>query len=147
MRAAGFKTRKVLGVVAAIAICAAASVGVEHAVQAQQTQSGALSRKVLVNTALPGAPATHEVFMSEAVLPPGGTSGRHYHHGVEIGYLLEGQLTIEHKGRPTATLKPGDSFRIEPEAPHEAKNQGSTPAKILTVHMVEKGKPLSEPVK
>jgi hypothetical protein len=42
-------------------------------------------------------------------------------------------------------LKAGDSFRNAPGV-HNAKNTGTTPVKILAVYLVEKGKPLAEPV-
>jgi quercetin dioxygenase-like cupin family protein len=117
-------------------------VGVDRLVLAQQS---GIKRTPLVTVDEPGAPG-YEAIMGIAEIPSGGTSGRHYHHGVEIGYVLDGTLVIEHQGRPVQTLKAGEPFRIDPNAAHEAKASGSA-VSILTVHMVEKGKPLAEPAK
>lgn len=117
-------------------------VGVDRGVQAQQS---AIKRTPLMTVDEPGA-AGHEAIMGIAEIPADGTSGRHYHHGVEIGYVLDGTLVIEHQGRSVQTVKAGEPFRIDANAAHEAKASGSA-TRILTVHMVEKGKPLAEPVK
>jgi quercetin dioxygenase-like cupin family protein len=74
-----------------------------------------------------------------------GLAGRHRHPGIEIGHVLEGAVTLEHEGQPAKTLEAGDSFKNEPGL-HNAKNTGTTPVKILAVYLVEKGKPLAEPV-
>ena len=84
-----------------------------------------------------------EVVLGTAEVPPGMAAGRHYHHGQEIGYLLEGTAVMEVQGKPPLTLKAGDSYQIEAGAPHDALNTGSTPAKVLAVYIVEKGKPLA----
>ena len=63
---------------------------------------------------------------------------------VEIGYVLEGSVTLEHEGQPAKVLKAGDSFKNEPGV-HNAKNTGTSPVKILAIYLVEKGKPLAEP--
>jgi quercetin dioxygenase-like cupin family protein len=47
------------------------------------------------------------------------------------------------EGRPTATIKAGDSFFVEAGRPHETANEGTTAAKILATYVVEKGKPLA----
>lgn len=129
-------------VLAALIVGGVIGVGVDRAVLAQQA---AIKRTPLVTVDLPGTTG-YEAIMGIAEIPPGGTSGRHFHHGVEIGYVMEGGLVIEHEGRPVQTVKPGEPFRIDPKAPHEAKPAASA-AKVLTIHMVEKGKPLAEPVK
>ncbi len=129
-------------VLAAVLLGGVIGVGVDRAVLAQQS---AIKRTPLVTVDLPGTTG-YEAVMGIAEIPPGGSSGRHFHHGTEIGYVLDGGLVIEHQGRPVQTVKPGEPFKIDPKAAHEAKPSGGA-ARILTVHMVEKGKPLAEPVK
>lgn len=125
-----------------VAVGAMLGVGLDRVVLAQQ---GGITRTPLVTVDEPGAPG-YEAVMGIAEIPSGGTSGRHYHHGVEIGYVLDGTLIIEHQGRSVQTVKAGEPFSIDSNAAHEAKASGST-AKVLTVHMVERGKPLAEPAR
>ena len=102
-----------------------------------------ITRTILLRADEPGAP-THEAVMAVVELAPGASSGRHRHPGIEIAYVLDGSVVIEHEGHPPATLKAGESFRND--GIHNAKNTGDRPAKILAVYLVEKGKPLAEPV-
>ena len=52
---------------------------------------------------------------------------------------------MERDVQPTITVKAGDALKNE-AAVHNAKNIGKTPVKILAVYLVEKGKPMAEPV-
>jgi quercetin dioxygenase-like cupin family protein len=129
----------------AVAIVAAVvgivvGVGLDRAVGAQQEGI----KRTMLQTIDNPASDKHQAVMGLAELAPGASSGKHRHHGVELGYVLEGTVIVEHDGRPTATLKAGETFRND--GPHNAKNGGPTPAKILAVYLVEKGKPLAEPV-
>ena len=106
-------------------------------------QAPGVSRNILLRADEPGT-TTHEAVMAVVELAPGASSGRHRHPGIEIAYVLDGSVVIEHEGRPPATLKAGESFRND--GIHNAKNTGDRPAKILAVYLVEKGKPLAEAV-
>lgn len=88
-----------------------------------------------------------EVIMGTAEIAAGGAAGKHYHHGEEVGYVLEGETVLEIEGQPTLTLKPGQSYSIPAGKVHDAKASAGGPAKVLAVYIVEKGKPLAEPVK
>jgi quercetin dioxygenase-like cupin family protein len=78
---------------------------------------------------------------------PGGVAGRHTHPGEELGYVVEGTLLLEVDGRAPQTLKAGDVFFVEAGKPHDGKNVGSTPAKVLATYVVERGKPVASPAK
>ena len=52
----------------------------------------------------------HQAVLGIAELAPGASSGKHRHYGVELAYVLEGTVVVEHDGRPTATLKAGDTL-------------------------------------
>lgn len=108
-------------------------------------QPPGIKRTILLRTDDPGAPA-YEAVMGIAEIAPGAMAGRHRHPGIEIGYILEGSVTLEHEGQPAKALKAGDSFKNEPGV-HNAKNTGTTPVRILAVYLVQKGKPLAEPVR
>jgi quercetin dioxygenase-like cupin family protein len=80
-----------------------------------------------------------------AEFEPGAEVGRHTHPGDEIGYILEGTVTLTQEGKPAATLGPGKAFHIPAGTIHNATNSGSKPARILATYIVEKGKPLATP--
>jgi quercetin dioxygenase-like cupin family protein len=90
--------------------------------------------------------AGHEAVTARAEFPAGVSSGRHTHPGEEVGYLLEGSVTVEMDGK-SRVLKPGDVFAIPAGMVHAATNTGTTPAAILSTYIVEKGKPLATPAK
>ena len=115
-------------------------VGIDRLVLAQPAGH---KRTILLTIDQPGS-ATNEAIMGISELGAGTSTGRHRHFGVEIGYVLEGSLFLEHEGRSTVELKAGDTFRID--GPHNASNRNRDPVKVLAVYLVEKGKPLAEPV-
>jgi quercetin dioxygenase-like cupin family protein len=86
-----------------------------------------------------------EVVQALVEFQPGGTPGRHTHAGEEVGYVIEGTLSIEQGDKPAVTLKAGQGFVIPAGQIHNATNTGSGPAKILATYIVEKGKPLATP--
>jgi quercetin dioxygenase-like cupin family protein len=88
-----------------------------------------------------------EAVVARAEFAPGAAAGKHTHPGEELGYILEGTLLLEVDGRPPVTLKAGDVFFVEAGKPHDGKNTGSGPAKVLATYVVEKGKPVASPVK
>jgi quercetin dioxygenase-like cupin family protein len=109
-----------------------------HVVSAQPA---AFKRTVLQKADLstPG----REVVQALVEIPGGVRPGKHTHPGEEVGYVLEGTLVLWVEGRPTITIKAGDSFFVEAGRPHETTNEGTTMAKILATYTVEKGKPLA----
>ena len=90
--------------------------------------------------------AGREAVSARAVFTPGATVGRHTHFGEEIGYVIEGTISVEIDGVTTA-VKAGEAFAIPAGKPHNATNLGSGKAAILATYIVEKGKPLATPVK
>jgi len=86
-----------------------------------------------------------EVILGIAEIAPGGSTGRHTHFGTEIGYTLEGSASLEIEGETPKLLKAGESYNIGSGKIHDAKVVGDTPAKVLAVYVVEKGKPLATP--
>jgi quercetin dioxygenase-like cupin family protein len=65
--------------------------------------------------------------------------------GLELAYVLEGSVVVECEGQPSVTFKTGDALKNV--GAHDARNPGSASARLLAVYLVEKGKPLAEPVK
>ena len=83
-----------------------------------------------------------EVITSISEFKPGETSTLHIHHGEESYYILEGGTVELPDGKQVAfpTGVVGVNVR---DVPHGAfKVVGDKSLKLLTVHMVDKGKPL-----
>ena len=86
-----------------------------------------------------------EMILGIAEIAPGGAVGRHTHFGIESGYVLAGQSSLEIEGEVPRLLNAGDSYAIAAGKVHDAKVVGDAPAKVLAVYVVEKGKPLATP--
>ena len=140
-RTSAGKRRHTFVVCVALASAAAAGAAADRLAFAQQP---GIKRTILLRTDEPGS-QTHEAVMGVAEIAPGAMAGRHRHPGIEIGYILEGSVTLEHEGEPAKQLKAGDAFKNEPGV-HNARNTGTVPVKILAIYLVEKGKPIAEPV-
>jgi len=125
---------KLIGLVLAIAIAGG--------LYAQQP---GFTRKMLQDQNL-SAHGRHAVQVV-AEFAPGVAAGKHTHPGEELGYVLEGSLLLEIEGEAPRSLKAGDSFFVPAGKPHDGKNTGSGPAKVLATYVVETGKPVASPVK
>lgn len=79
--------------------------------------------------------------------PPGSGTGLHTHPGDEYTTVLEGEVIGRKEGSEAKTYTAGQSYHNEPGVVHEANNKGIVPAKTFNVFVVEKGKPVTEPVK
>jgi quercetin dioxygenase-like cupin family protein len=88
-----------------------------------------------------------EAIQVRVELAPGVSSGKHWHHGEELVYVLEGTLEYQIENAPPVTLKAGDVLFIPARAIHAARNVGTSPGAELATYVVEKGKPLVVPVK
>ena len=132
-------------VVATAMLVAGIGVGiaVDRTAFAQQPQPG-IKRTILQRVDEPGAP-NYEAVMAIAEIPPGMSSGRHKHPGIELAYILDGSMTVERDGSAATIVKAGDAVMNKAEV-HNAKNTTAKPVKILAVYLVEKGKPMAETV-
>ena len=83
-----------------------------------------------------------ELITSISEIKPGDTSTLHIHHGEETLYVLEGG-TIELPDGKQVPFPTGIAAVNVRDVPHGAfKVVGDKPVKLLTVHIVDKGKPL-----
>jgi quercetin dioxygenase-like cupin family protein len=82
--------------------------------------------------------------MGVAQIPPNTCFDRHMHPGVESAYMLEGEVLLKIEGSPDKDVKAGSGTQIPPAAPHVGCTQAAG-AKVLTVHVVEKGKAMTSP--
>src|SRR4051794_8477695 len=105
---------------------------------AQAQDSG--GRKELKRGDLTGT--SMEMIISVSETKPGETLVRHIHHGEEALYVLEG-ATAELPDGKQITLAPGNANINVRDVPHAGfKIVGDKTLKLLTVHVVDKGKPL-----
>ncbi len=128
-------------VLAAVVAGATLGIGVDRAVIARQE---GVKRTILMRADDPAGPG-YEAVMGVAELAPGASIGKHRHYGIELAYVLEGSVVVEREGQPNLTVKSGEALKNV--GAHDARNPGSAPARLLAVYLVEKGKPLAEPVK
>jgi len=88
-----------------------------------------------------------EVITSIAEIKKGESIPRHYHHGIETGYVLQGTM-VQLPGQAPTMIETGSTVMNLRDVPHAGYTVvGDQPLKVLTVHIVDKGKPLYEWVK
>lgn len=109
-------------------------------------QGQGIRRTLLQRVDVAGA-EPRECVLGSAELPPGASAGKHYHHGFEVGVVVEGEGDLAVDGEASRRLKAGDSYRIDAGKPHDVKNTGAAAFKVVATWVVEKGKPLSEPAR
>ncbi|MGA2468686.1 MAG: cupin domain-containing protein [Thermodesulfobacteriota bacterium] len=103
-------------------------------------------RKELSRADLSGAPGM-EVVLSLGEYKPGEGIPLHFHHGIETGYVLEGGM-VEMPGKPPSALPTGAPIMNLRDVPHGGWTVvGDKTIKLLTVHIVDKGKPLYDSLK
>lgn len=111
-----------------------------------QTLTDSPQRKEQKRTDLTGAP-NMEVIASIVELKPGESSNLHVHHGVEAFHVLQGAL-VQAPGQEPSMLPTGLTSLNLRDVKHGAfKVVGETPLKLLTVHIVDKDKPLYDYVR
>lgn len=97
----------------------------------------------ILQTVEPGA--GQQVVQGSVNFPTGAVAARHIHHGVELIYVVSGDVEFYiGAGRPV-TLHPGDTLLVPRDTPHGGGNNGK-PAVVLSTWVVDKGAPLAEPV-
>jgi quercetin dioxygenase-like cupin family protein len=102
-----------------------------------------IKRKIISRADLTGT--NMEVIMVETELPPGVTSPRHTHPGEEAYYVVEGG-TVQFPGEEPKLREPGTGGINKREMPHAGyKVVGDKTIKIVSVYIVDKGKPLATP--
>lgn len=99
----------------------------------------------LLHSDLTGVPEK-EVFMTVIEVKPGAAIAAHVHHGDEFVYVLEGSYDrfVE---QSHSVAGAGEAFSIEREKVHGGRAAGSGPARLLAVHVVDKGKSFADRAK
>jgi len=79
-------------------------------------------------------------------LPPGAETGWHRHPVPLFGWMLEGELTVDYGPAGTRTYRPGEALMEAIGTPHNGRNEGDAPVRILAVFMGAEGEGNSEKV-
>ena len=103
------------------------------------------NRKEAKRVELSGAP-NMEVVSSISEYKKGEMLGRHFHHGVETGYVIQGTM-IQMPGKEPTMMETGSVILNLREVVHGFTVVGDTPLRLFTVHVVDKGKPLYDEAK
>jgi quercetin dioxygenase-like cupin family protein len=109
------------------------------------TAFGETNRTVLKQADLTGT--NMEIIIAVLEVPPGTTIDRHTHPGEEAVYVLEGATLQMPDG--TEVARPAGQAGVNVrDVPHAGyKVVGDKTLKLLTVHIVDKGKPMTVPAK
>jgi len=108
-------------------------------------QSTGITASPLMRTTL-SDDETKEVLVLSVEFAPGGTTGRHIHPGDEYATVLEGVLEIRVDGQEPRRVKGGEAYHNPRGIIHETRNVGEMPARLVTTFVIDRGKPVSEPV-
>ncbi len=132
-------------IIALVSTLAAACLLCFAAVTFAQLTIPGLTRTVLQtqDLSVPG----HEGVFVKVDFAPGAREPDHTHPGDVFAYVMEGAVTLAQQGQAPVHLKAGDSFFIPAGRVHAAANDGSGNARLLVSFFVEKGKPITVPVK
>jgi quercetin dioxygenase-like cupin family protein len=135
-------SREIRRSILALAVGIVVGAGGVHGLNAQ-TQT--VKRTDLIRADLTGVPGK-EVYVTVIEAQPGHEFVPHFHYGDEFGFVIEGTVDgfLEQTQNVTKT---GEAFHAPREKVHGGKVTSTTPAKMLVVHVVDKGKPLAERVK
>ncbi len=86
-----------------------------------------------------------EIVISALEVPPGVSIAKHSHPGEEAVYVLEG-ATLQFPDGREVSRPAGEAGVNVLDVPHAGyKVVGDKPLRLLTVHFVDKGKPMTVP--
>jgi quercetin dioxygenase-like cupin family protein len=88
-----------------------------------------------------------ELVISTTEAKPGEMIPRHSHHGEEAIYVLEGAIVETPDGKQIPFKEGSASVNVRDVVHGGIKVVGDKTLKLLTVHAVDKGKPLYEPAR
>lgn len=108
-------------------------------------QPQGITPSILLRTSVSGDEGK-EAVIGIAEFAVGATTGLHTHPGDEYATVLEGTLEIRVEGKEPRRVGAGGAYHNPKGIVHETRNAGATPARVVGTFIIEKGRPLSEPV-
>lgn len=91
------------------------------------------------HSSIPG----RDIVQVRTEIPDGVESGWHTHPGEEVGYIVQGNVRMEIRDRPTLLLTAGDGFLIPPDVPHNALDLGPGTGIMLSTYLVDPDRALA----
>jgi quercetin dioxygenase-like cupin family protein len=132
---------------AVIAALTSSAVGTAKDARPAAAQEPQAKRTIIERHDQAGVPGK-EIVLGTAEFPRGAVIGWHVHAGDEAGYVVKGTLVLKTRGQPDRTLKAGDTFFNPKGAVHSLMSAPDTDGgAVFSTWVVDKDKPLAEPVK
>jgi quercetin dioxygenase-like cupin family protein len=85
-----------------------------------------------------------KIVASIVTMLPGEETGWHQHDVPMFGYMLEGEITVDYGAKGTRIYRQGDALMEAVDMPHNGRNTGKIPARVLAVFMGADGVPDTE---
>jgi len=82
-----------------------------------------------------------EVTVVTVDIPQGGETGWHLHPIPVYAYVLSGELAVEFEDGKQSSFREGDSIIEVVNAPHNGRNLGKTPVKLVVFYTGVEGSP------
>lgn len=123
---------------AAIAVVSLACLSGQAVAQAPKFDAKGIARTETVRNEFD---STRQAIQVRVDFARGASFPKHSHPGVEIAYVLSGQIEYEMDGK-IIRLKAGESLYIPAGAVHSAKNIGPGVTSELATYLVDKDKPI-----
>ncbi|WP_427915616.1 cupin domain-containing protein [Ramlibacter sp. MMS24-I3-19] len=108
-------------------------------------QATGVTARPLLRTTVSGDESKESV-IAAIEFAPGATTGLHTHPGDEYAVVTEGALELRPQGQPVRRVSAGQAYHNARGLVHETVNVGTTPAKTVATFVLDRGKPLTEPV-
>ncbi len=89
---------------------------------------------------------TRGVEMVSITVPPGAGNEFHRHAGDQWTAVQEGEVTFTIRGQPPVVLKAGEGNHVARGIVHRQQNLSDKPARYIVINILDKGKPVAEPV-
>lgn len=102
---------------------------------ALKTTKTAAGQPIAYPTGGPG-----EVTATTVTIAPGAETGWHTHHVPVYAWVVAGTLAVEYAGAPPVTLKAGEPLVEAVGIPHNGRNAGKEPVKLLVFYTGIEGK-------
>jgi quercetin dioxygenase-like cupin family protein len=128
------------------AVCAGLVLFGVATLQAQTpVQPSPVKRTILQKTDVPGT--NLEMIYANVEIAPGFKAGRHFHPGVVMAQVVEGEFWLHLDGQPEKVFRAGESLTLPDRAIHNEGAGSDRTAKLTAVYVLEKGQPLASPAK
>ena len=109
-------------------------------------QASLINAKEVLREEMTGMPG-QEVLVQFVELKPGAAIPWHLHPDAhEVTVIIEGAEMLEVEGQPVKKFGVGEGYHVQPNVVHRASNEGSVSAKVVTVRIKPKDKPVMVPV-